>query len=91
MFNDKSRYAGQPTYQVPDRFGRIVTVVVVPPPPVQALLGVHLRLQGQRLDHIAAKYLRDPAGSWRLCELGDVMHPQAMAEDAEIPVPGGRR
>ena len=88
MFDDKSRYARTPTYQVPDRLGRPVTVVEVPPAPLQSTLGVHLRKQGQRLDHIAAKYLQNPAGAWRLAELSDVMHPQAIAEDFDIPIPG---
>lgn len=88
MFDPKSRYARARTYQVTDRLGRTVTVVAVPPAPIQTLLGVHLRKVGQRLDHIAAKYLRDGAGAWRLAELSDVMHPQAIADDPEIPVPG---
>lgn len=88
MFDDKSRYASVPTYQVVDRRGRTVTVVAVPEAPMQTTLGIHLRRQGQRLDHIAAKYLRNPAGAWRLCELSDVMHTQALAEEPEIPIPG---
>jgi hypothetical protein len=91
MFDPKSRYAGISTYQVLDRWGRTVTVVGVPPAPIQTTLGLHLRRQGQRLDHIAAKYLRDPTGAWRLAELSDVMHPQALADDMEIPIPGSKR
>ena len=91
MFSDKSRYAKTMTYQVLDRFGRLVTVVAVPPAPTQSTLGIHLRKQGQRLDHIAAKYLQDAAGTWRLAELSDVMHPQAIAEDFDIPIPGSIR
>lgn len=91
MFSDKSRYAGLPTYQVPDKTGRTVTVVSTPPAPEEETLGIHYRKQGQRLDHIAARYLRDPAGFWRLCELSDVMLPQALADELEIPVPKGRR
>jgi hypothetical protein len=91
MFDDKSRYLKVPTYQVPDHLGRTVTVVGVPGAPMQTTLGIHLRRQGQRLDHLSAKYLQDPAGAWRICELSDVMHPQAIAEDLEIPIPGSRR
>jgi hypothetical protein len=90
-FDDKSRYSGVATYQVLDAQGRSVTVVAVPGAPEQTTLGTHLRKQGQRLDHLAAKYLRDPAGAWRLCELSDVMHPQALAEETEIPIPGSIR
>jgi hypothetical protein len=90
-FDAKSRYAKVETYQVPDAKGETVTVVAVPAAPEQTTLGTHLRKQGQRLDHLAAKYLRDPAGAWRICELSDVMHPQALAEDTEIPIPGSAR
>jgi len=91
VFDDKSRYAKEPTYQVPDRYGRDVAVVGARAPQMQTLLGIHVRRQGQRLDHIAAKYLRDATGFWRLCDMGDVMHPQTLAEAQEIPIPGGRR
>jgi hypothetical protein len=91
MFDPKSRYTGVQTYQVPDARGRLVTVVAVPAPPLEAPLGIHLRRQGQRLDHLATKYLSNPAGAWRLCELSEAMHMQAIAEDLEIQIPGGKR
>ncbi|HET6611388.1 MAG TPA: hypothetical protein VFG83_05345 [Kofleriaceae bacterium] len=53
----------------------------------QQRLGFHLRKQGQRLDHLAQRYLGDPTFAWRICELGDVMHPDAIAEADEIPIP----
>ena len=87
MFEPKSRYADVETYEVTDHRGRAVKVVAVPPAPRQTRLGVHLRRQGQRLDHLAAKYLRDPAGFWRFCEMNDVMLPEALSEADEIIVP----
>lgn len=91
MFDEKSRYAYLQTYKVPDRRGRLVPVVPVPEPPAQTPLGVHLRKEGQRLDHLAQKYLDDPAGFWRICELDDVMLPEALSEAREIPIPGRSR
>jgi hypothetical protein len=87
MFDPKSRYAALQPYQVVDGRGRVVAVVPVPEQPVQALLGVHRRLQGQRLDHLASHYLDDPAGYWRLCELADAMLPDALAEVRDVPIP----
>ena len=87
MFDAKSRYAGLPTYQTTDVRGRLVTVVLVPPPPNQPLLGVHLHREGERLDHLAAKYLSDPAGFWRIAERNDVMTAEALSEAVEIEIP----
>lgn len=91
MFDSKSRYYGLETYQVTDHRGRQVKVVPVPERPAQERLGVHLRIQGQRLDHLAQKYLSDAAGYWRICELNDVMLPEALAEAREVPIPRRQR
>jgi hypothetical protein len=44
-------------------------------------------MQGERLDHLAAAYLGDGARWWRICELADVMTPDALAEAREVPIP----
>jgi len=87
VFDAKSRYAGLTPYPVRDHRGR--TLMLVPTPSAQAdlLLGFHRRHQGERLDHLAAAYLGDGASSWRICELADVMLPDALAEAREIPIP----
>ena len=87
MFNKKSRYAQLPTYVVIDRRGRKVRVVPAALPPAHRLLGFHRRRQGERLDHLAAGYLDDAAGAWRILEAGDVMLPEALSEALEIPIP----
>lgn len=87
MFDSKSRYYKLTTSTATDRRGRTVTVVPVPEPPEQTSLGYHLRRQGQRLDHLAYKYLDDEAGFWRICELNDVMLPEALSEADEIAIP----
>ena len=91
MFDPKSRYARLPRYVATDRRGRPVPVVPVPEAPVAALAGHHMRKQGERLDHLAAHYLDDPAGYWRICELDDVMDPEALSEAHEVPIPARRR
>ena len=87
MFDEKSRYRPLTPYLVTDRRGRTVPVVPVPPAPEQAELGVHLRREGQRLDHLAHEYLQDAAGFWRIAELNDAMLPDALAEAREIAIP----
>lgn len=87
MFEPESRYADFKPYEVTDRRGRTVKVVPVPAAPAQTLLGVHYLRQGQRLDHLAAKYLDDPAGFWRICELNGVMLPEVLSEEREIKIP----
>lgn len=87
MFDPNSRYAGLEPYTVVDARGRAVSVVPAFEPPAQELLGVHLRLEGQRLDHLAHRYLGDPTLFWRICELSNVMLADALAEAREIRIP----
>jgi hypothetical protein len=90
MFDQKSRYEKLETYKVTDRRRRTVVVVPAPPAPHQTVLGLHIMKQGQRIDHLAQKYLDDPAGYWRICELNDVMLPKALTEAREIKIPRKR-
>ncbi len=87
MFDSGSRYANVQIYRVADHRGRQVAIVAVPGAPVQDLLGYHVLHQGQRLDHLAAHYLNDPSGFWRICEENDVMLPEALSEAPEIAIP----
>lgn len=87
FFDEKSRYKDLATYEVEDSRGRTVPVLPVPRPPLQTIQGYHLLRQGQRLDHLAARYLNDPAGFWRICENNEVMLPEALSEEREIAIP----
>jgi len=87
MFDQKSRYAKLIAYTVKDHRGRDVAVVPVPPAPQKSLLGIHALRQGERLDHLAAKYLDDPTGYWRIAEQNELMLPEALTEAREIEIP----
>ena len=87
MFDKSSRYYGIETLNVKDARGRTVTVVTAPDAPVQSIAGVHRLKQGQRLDHVAHRYLDDATSWWRIVELADVMLPDAIAEVQEVLVP----
>jgi hypothetical protein len=87
VFDPKSRYAQVVTFATTDRRGRTVRAVAAAPPFDQALLGFHRRRDGQRLDHLAFKYLDDPAGYWRILELANAVLPESLSEEREIPIP----
>jgi hypothetical protein len=88
MFDSTSRYAKLPSQVITDHRGRTVTVVPVPLAPSQTILGFHRRREGERLDHLAQKYLEDPAGFWKIGEANEVMLPESLSEAAEIAIPG---
>ena len=90
MFDKKSRYVNQKTCLATDHRGRIIPVVPVPDTPQEISIGLHILRQGQRLDHLAKKYLDNPAGFWRICELNEVMLPEALTEAQEIAIPRRR-
>ena len=52
----------------------------VPPPENFALLQEHTVTEGERLDHIAAKYLGDPEQFWRLCDANGAIRPNELIE-----------
>ena len=87
MFDPNSRYAALVPYEVPDARGRTVAVAPPAPAPSQTLLGIHVLRQGERLDHLAAKYTTDPAGFWRVAEQNNVMLAEALTEASEIEIP----
>ncbi len=87
MFSDKSRYKSTETYQVTDARGRTVTVVGTPAPLSVSVLGYHRLLQGQRLDHMAYKYLGDATAFWKIAETNGVMMAEALTEKSDIAIP----
>ena len=91
MFEANSRYVTLTRYSVIDRRGRLVVVVPVPDAPDQELLGIHALRQGERIDHLAARYLNDPAGYWRIAEQNDCMLAESLSEAPEIEIPAESR
>jgi hypothetical protein len=89
QFETKSRYAKSALLTTTDARGRSVTVVLPPPNRAEMLLGYHQWRQGEKLDHLAARYLNDAHGYWRICAINDAMTADALAEQAEIAIPGG--
>ena len=87
QFDPKSRYANLPTSFTTDSRGRTVEVVPPAPQPQQTPRGTHVLREGERTDHLAALYLADPAGYWRIAELNDAMTAEVLTEQREIEIP----
>jgi hypothetical protein len=89
MYAANSRYAKQPTDTRILTDGRIVVLVRPPLPGPAVVRGWHRRLEGQRLDLIAAHFLADPMAFWRLCDANNAMVPDALARRDLVGIPLG--
>jgi len=87
MFFPNSRYASQQPYTVTKSDGTQVRAVKLPLPTQSALLGYHRRLNEQRLDLIANRYLKDATAFWRLCDANNAIAPDALASRDLIGIP----
>jgi hypothetical protein len=100
VFEPTSRYFQVPTAEltIRDAAGelRVVRYVrrrFISGAPSNATLLSHAVVQGERLDHLAARYLGDPTQFWRICDANDVLRPEELVEEpgtrVDIPLPGG--
>lgn len=87
MFFPGSRYQKMPTYTYKTVDGRDIKLTQLPLPQPLPLLGYHQHKDGERLDHLAARYLLDPTAFWRLCDLANSPVPGALERHALIPIP----
>jgi len=99
MFEPTSRYFELETAELAavDETGdpRILVYVrrrFVPATPSSTLVS-HSVSQGERLDHLAARYFGDPTQFWRICDANGVLRPEELVEEpgrrVDIPLPGG--
>ncbi len=81
-FGPTSRYAGLEiaTIELGGKTHAYVRRRVVPLPERLSIAGEHLVTQGERLDHIAARYLGDPELFWRIADANRAMRPEALTE-----------
>lgn len=90
MFAPNSRYAKLQTYLVNLPGGGTATATRLPQPPVQlALAGYRTRVQGDRLDLLAARFLKDPTLFWKLCDANGTPAPAALEARPLIGIPLG--
>lgn len=95
MFNERSRYADQPTRERTTRDGRRAVFVVprVTPPPEALAAGSRIvATDSDRLDGLAHLHLGTPEAWWMLVDANRAMHPrEVLAEagrDVVVPIPG---
>jgi hypothetical protein len=73
--------------------GRYVRRRFITGAPSNATLVSHSVVQGERLDHLAARYLGDPTQFWRICDANNALRPEELVEEpggrGDIPLPGG--
>ena len=87
MFFPGSRYAAAGTDEVTLADVTVGVATRIPLPVRRATLGWHRRAEGERLDLIAYRYLRDATAFWQLCEVNDAMVPDALAARDLIAIP----
>jgi hypothetical protein len=87
VFSPSSRYAALPTATLTvtggDGKAHEVTYVrrrLLPRLADLTVLSRHTVQPGERLDHLAARYLGDPAEFWRLCEATEALRPADLEE-----------
>ena len=90
MFAPNSRYAGLATYTVTLPDGTVITATRLPRPNPLVLAGYHRRVVGDRLDLLAARYLKDPTLFWKLCDSNNAPVPDALNARDLVGIPRGR-
>lgn len=88
VFGPTSRYVlHSAVTQATDRKGRVVACVLPARIPLAANLGIHRRIEGQRLDHLAERYLSDPTAFWRIARHNDAMTVDQLADTPLVAIP----
>jgi hypothetical protein len=96
VFEPNSRYFPLETAELELPEGRVVRYVrrrFIPPPTASTDAISHAVRQGERLDHLAFRYLGDPTQFWRICDANGVLRPAELTEEpgrrVDVPLPGG--
>jgi hypothetical protein len=82
-FPPTSRYYGIETARLKTSDGQAVVYLrrrFLPSPDRFALLQLHVVIQGERLDNIAAEYMDDPEAFWRIADANAAMRPEELTE-----------
>ncbi len=82
-FPPTSRYHGIGTRTLETEQGEAVYLErrFVPPPERFADLTVHRVVEGERVDHVAARYVGDPEQFWRLADANRAMQPEELTDE----------
>jgi hypothetical protein len=80
-FAPTSRYYALPTATLQTTDGRTIVYLsrrLVPGPDRFQPLEEHRVSEGERLDHLAARYFGDPEQFWRFCDANGVINPEEL-------------
>jgi hypothetical protein len=93
VFDRLSRYVKPALvpYEATDLRGRKVLALPTPEPPTEFSVGRHVKKQQQRLDHLAAAYLKDANGFWRIAVVNGAVYPDALLERELLEIPAPNR
>lgn len=87
-FENNSRYVRfARLIETVDRRGRTVKALTPAIIPAEPELGEHRRREGQRLDHLAARYLDQPTGYWRIAAMNDAMSADVLTDAPVVKIP----
>jgi hypothetical protein len=89
MFAANSRYYKLATYTVTLPDGSVYAATRSAAPNPLRLAGYHRRVAGDRLDLLAARYLKDPTLFWQLCDSDNAPAPDALAASDLVGIPAG--
>jgi hypothetical protein len=84
MFGTTSRYFELETATLTLADGRQVRYVrrrFLPPAGSGAIFAEHTVTQGERPDHITARFLGDPELFWQLCDINNAMQPDGLTAE----------
>lgn len=84
MFDPSSRYANLETRVMTGPDGREIRYVLrrfLPPADTGLSHAEHAVSEGERLDHLAARFLGDPELFWELADMNNAMRPAALTEE----------
>lgn len=88
MIDKKSRYRDTPTSSQVDESGERVELLELRQIPATTGVYRHRAEEGERLDHLAHKYLRDPQRFWRICDAADELDPfDVLHPGREVVIP----
>ena len=82
-----SRYQKTGTYTLTRPDNTVVAVLRLPLPGPAVVQGYYRRADGQRLDLIAAQFLKDATAFWQLCDANNAVMPDALAARDLIGIP----
>jgi hypothetical protein len=84
MFDPTSRYIGLDTATLTLPDGREVRYVrrrFLPPAATGSVYAEHTVVEGERLDHITARYLGDPELFWQLADINNAMQSDELVDE----------